>query len=187
MFEVLSERYSRTLRWVLRHEAATLLVAGITLVLAIFLFVVIPKGLFPTQDVGIIQCISQAPESISFEAMSRKQQELAKVILQDSAVASLSSFIGVDGTNATLNSGRIQINLKPFAERHVDAAMVIDRLHSKLDRVNGIHLYMRPVQDLTVDNRVSRNQFQYTLEDADQAELDTWTAKWLTSSRNNRN
>jgi multidrug efflux pump len=179
MFEVLIERYSRTLRWVLRHEGATLLVAGVTLVLAIYLYVVIPKGLFPTQDVGIIQGISQAPESISFQAMSLKQQELAKAILQDPAVASLSSFIGVDGTNTTLNSGRIQINLRPFAERHVDAATVIDRLHSKLDRVDGIHLYMQPVQDLTVDDRASRNQFQYTLEDADQAELDTWTAKMV--------
>jgi multidrug efflux pump len=183
MFEVLIERYSRTLRWVLRHEVATLLVAGVTLVLAIYLYVVIPKGLFPNQDVGIIQGISQAPESISFQAMSVKQQELAKAILQDPAVASLSSFIGVDGTNATLNSGRIQINLKPFAERHVDAATVIDRLHSKLDRVNGIHLYMQPVQDLTVDDRASRNQFQYTLEDADQAELDTWTAKMVNELR----
>jgi multidrug efflux pump len=179
MFESLIERYSRTLRWVLRHEVATLLVAGVTLVLAIYLYVVIPKGLFPIQDVGIIQGISQAAESISFQAMSLKQQELAKAILQDPAVASLSSFIGVDGTNATLNSGRIQINLKPFAERHVDAVTVIDRLHSKLDRVDGIHLYMQPVQDLTVDDRASRNQFQYTLEDADQAELDTWTAKMV--------
>ena len=183
MFEVLIERYSRTLRWVLRHEVATLLVAGVTLVLAIYLYVVIPKGLFPTQDVGIIQGISQAPESISFQAMSRKQQELAKVILQDPAVASLSSFIGVDGTNATLNSGRIQINLKPFAERHVDASTVVDRLNSKLDMVDGIHLYMQPVQDLTVDDRASRNQFQYTLEDADQTELDTWTAKMVDELR----
>jgi multidrug efflux pump len=179
MFDTLIEQYSRTLRWVLRHEGTTLLVAGVTLVLAIYLYVVIPKGLFPTQDVGIIQGISQAPESISFQAMSRKQQELAKVILQDPAVANLSSFIGVDGTNASLNSGRIQINLKPFVERHVDAAAVIDRLHSKLDRVGGIHLYMQPVQDLTVDDRASRNQFQYTLEDADQAELDAWTGKMV--------
>src|ERR1700720_3472514 len=152
MFEVLIERYSRTLRWVLRHEVATLLVAGVTLVLAIYLYIVIPKGLFPTQDVGIIQGISQAPESISFQAMSRKQQELAKVIVQDPAVASLSSFIGVDGTNATLNSGRIQINLKPLAERHVDAATVIERLQSKLQQVEGIHLYLHPVQDLTADD-----------------------------------
>jgi len=181
MFETLIAQYSRTLQWILCHEISTLLVAAATLLLAIYLYVVIPKGFFPTQDVGIIQGISQAPESISFHAMSLKQQELAKVILQDPAVASLSSFIGVDGTNATLNSGRIQINLKPFAARHVDATTVIDRLKSKLQQVEGIHLYLQPIQDLTVDDRASRNQFQYTLEDADQAELDTWTRGWLPS------
>jgi multidrug efflux pump len=179
MFETLIAQYSRTLQWILRHEIPTLLVAAATLVLAIYLYVVMPKGLFPTQDVGIIQGISQAPESISFRAMSLKQQELAKAILQDPAVASLSSFIGVDGTNPSLNSGRIQINLKPFEERHVDATAVIKRLQSELQKVEGIHLYLQPVQDLTVDDRASRNQFQYTLEDADQAELDTWTERMV--------
>lgn len=183
MFETLIAQYSRTLRWVLRHQASVLVVASATLVLAIYLYVVIPKGLFPTQDVGILQGISQAPESISFQAMSLKQQELAKIILQDPAVASLSSFIGVDGTNATLNSGRIQINLKPFAERHVDATAVITRLDSELRKVQGIHLYLQPVQDLTVDDRTSRNQFQYTLEDSDQAELNTWTERMVTELR----
>jgi multidrug efflux pump len=183
MFETLIGQYSRTLQWILRHEISTLLVASATLVLAIFLYVVVPKGLFPIQDVGIIQGISQAPESISFHAMALKQQELANVILQDPAIASLSSFIGVDGTNATLNSGRIQINLKPFAERHIDATTVIDRLQAKLKRVEGIHLYLQPVQDLTVDDRASRNQFQYTLEDADQAELDTWTERMVAELR----
>jgi multidrug efflux pump len=183
MFETLIAQYSRTLQWILRHEISTLLLAGATLVLAVYLYVVIPKGLFPTQDVGIIQGISQAPESISFHAMSLKQQKLAKVILQDPAVASLSSFIGVDGTNATLNSGRIQINLKPFAERHVDATTIINRLQSKLQQVEGIHLYLQPVQDLTVDDRASRNQFQYTLEDANQAELDTWTERMVAELR----
>jgi multidrug efflux pump len=171
------------LRWVLRHQVPVLVVASATLVLAICLYVVIPKGLFPTQDVGIIQGISQAPESISFQAMAVKQQQLARIILQDPAVASLSSFIGVDGTNATLNSGRIQINLKPFAERHVDATIVIGRLNSELRQVEGIHLYLQPVQDLTVDDRASRNQFQYTLEDSDQAELDTWTEKMVAELR----
>jgi multidrug efflux pump len=183
MFETLIAQYSRSLQWILRHEISTLLVAAATLVLAVYLYVVIPKGLFPIQDVGTIQGISQAPESISFQAMSLKQQELAKVILQDPAVGSLSSFIGVDGTNATLNSGRIQINLKPFTERHVDATAVIDRLQSKLQKVEGIHLYLQPVQDLTVDDRASRNQFQYTLEDADQAELDTWTERMVAELR----
>ncbi len=186
MFETLIAQYSRTLRWVLSHEISALLVAAATLALAIYLYVVIPKGLFPTQDVGIIQGISQAPESISFHAMSLKQQELAKAILQDPAVASLSSFIGVDGTNTTLNSGRIQINLRPFAERHVDATAVIDRLESKLQKVEGIHLYLQPVQDLTVDDRASRNQFQYTLEDSNQAELDTWTETMVGELRKQR-
>ena len=183
VFEALIAQYSRTLRWVLRHESSALLVAGATLVFAIYLYVVIPKGLFPIQDVGIIQGISEAPESISFQAMSGRQQELAKVILQDPAVASLSSFIGVDGTNATLNSGRLQINLKPFAERHADATTVIRRLQSEVAKVEGIHLYMQPVQDLTVDDRASRNQFQYTLEDADQAELNTWTERMVAELR----
>src|SRR5258707_99251 len=183
MLEALIARYSRTLRWVLWHQTSTLLVAAATLVFAVFLYIVIPKGLFPTQDVGIIQGISQAPESVSFQAMSLRQQELAKVILQDPAVASLSSFIGVDGTNATLNSGRIQINLRPFAERRIDAAAVINRLETKLQRVEGIRLYLQPVQDLTVDDRASRNQFQYTLEDSDQAELDTWTEKMVAELR----
>ena len=183
VFEALIAQYSRTLRWVLRHESSALLVAGATLVFAIHLYVVIPKGLFPIQDVGIIQGISEAPESISFQAMSGRQQELAKVILQDPAVASLSSFIGVDGTNATLNSGRLQINLKPFAERHADATTVIRRLQSEVAKVEGIHLYMQPVQDLTVDDRASRNQFQYTLEDADQAELNTWTERMVAELR----
>jgi multidrug efflux pump len=183
MFDTLIAQYSRSLRWVLRHQVPVLVVASATLVLAIYLYVVIPKGLFPTQDVGIIQGISQAPESISFQAMAVKQQQLARIILQDPAVASLSSFIGVDGTNATLNSGRIQINLKPFAERHVDATTVIGRLNSELRQVEGIHLYLQPVQDLTVDDRASRNQFQYTLEDSDQAELDTWTEKMVAELR----
>jgi multidrug efflux pump len=183
MFKALIEHYGRALRWVLRHERSTLLVAAGTLALAVYLYVVIPKGLFPTQDVGIIQGISQAPESTSFQAMSRKQQELAKAILQDPAVASLSSFIGVDGTNATLNSGRIQINLKPFSQRGIDATAVIDRLQSSLQRVEGIHLYMQPVQDLTVDDRASGSQFQYSLEDADQSELDTWSARMVAELR----
>jgi multidrug efflux pump len=183
MFDILIAHYGRTLRWVLRHQTSTLAVAGASLILAIYLYTVIPKGLFPTQDVGIIQGISQAPESISFQEMARKQQQLAKVILDDPAVASLSSFIGVDGTNVTLNSGRIQINLKPFAERHIDTTEVIGRLNSKLARVEGIHLYLQPVQDLTVDDRASRNQFQYTLGDSDQAELNAWTQRMVAELR----
>jgi multidrug efflux pump len=183
MFERLIERYGRTLRWVLRHEASTLLVAAVTLGLATYLYVVIPKGLFPVQDVGIIQGISQAPESTSFEAMAIKQQELGDVILKDPAVASLSSFIGVDGTNATLNSGRIQINLKPLSQRNISATEVIERLQTNLQKVAGIHLFMQPVQDLTVDDRASTSLYQYTLGDADQSELDVWTARMVAELR----
>jgi multidrug efflux pump len=171
--------YGRTLRWVLGHQTGTLLVAGATLVLTIVLYIIVPKGFFPLQDTGIIQGISQAPQSISFQAMSAKQQELTRVILQDPAVESLSSFIGIDGTNQTLNSGRILINLKPLDVRKINASEVIARLQPELEKINGVTLYMQPVQDLTVEDRVSRAQFQYTLEDADSNELNAWTNKFV--------
>ena len=171
--------YGRTLKVVLRHEGVTLCVALATLLLTVGLYIAIPKGFFPVQDTGVIQAISQAPESISFQAMSQKQQELAKVILQDPAVASLSSFIGGDGTNTTLNSGRISINLKPLNQRELSAADVIRRLKNSLQQVQGITLYMQPVQDITVDDRVTRTQFQYTLEDPDSNELNQWTNKFV--------
>ncbi len=143
-----------------------------------------PEGFFPVQDTGVILGISEAPQTISFPAMAERQQALARVILQDPAVASLSSFIGVDGTNTTLNSGRIQINLKPLGERRVSASDVIRRLQPELGAVDGITLYMQPVQDLTVDDRVSRTQFQYTLEDPDRDELPAWPrASWTHSPR----
>jgi multidrug efflux pump len=167
--------YGRTLKFVLRFQTITLLVAAATLVLTVVLYMTIPKGFFPTQDTGIIQGISQAAASTSFDAMTEKQQELAKVLLADPAVDSISSFIGADGTNTTLNSGRIQINLKPLAERGISAIAVINRLGPKLAKVEGITLYMQPVQDLTVDDRVSRTQYQYTLEDPNQDELNTVT------------
>jgi multidrug efflux pump len=167
--------YGRTLKFVLRFQTITLLVAAATLVLTVVLYMTIPKGFFPTQDTGIIQGISQAAASTSFDAMTEKQQELAKVLLADPAVDSISSFIGADGTNTTLNSGRIQINLKPLAERGISATAVINRLGPKLAKVEGITLYMQPVQDLTVDDRVSRTQYQYTLEDPNQDELNTVT------------
>ena len=179
MFDQIIEAYGRSLQWVLRYQTTTLLVAAGTLVLTIILYIIVPKGFFPVQDTGIIQGFSQAPQSISFAAMSARQQQLAKVILQDPAVANLSSFIGVDGTNTTLNSGRMLINLKPLADRKINASDVIRRLQSKLENVEGITLYMQPVQDLTVEDRVSRTQYQYTLEDPDQNELNTWTAKFV--------
>ena len=163
--------YGSTLRWVLDHQGATLLVAVGTLIATVLLYVVVPKGFFPVQDTGVILGISEAPQSISFAAMAERQQGLARVILRDPAVASLSSFIGVDGTNTTLNSGRIQINLKPLGERRASASDVIRRLQPALGAVDGITLYMQPVQDLTVDARVSRTQYQYTLDDPDRDEL----------------
>jgi multidrug efflux pump len=180
MFERMIAFYGRTLKFVLRYQTITLLVALGTLLLTIFLYIVIPKGFFPVQDTGVIQGISQAPETISFQAMAEKQQELAKVILQDPAVQSLSSFIGADGTNTTLNSGRMSINLKPLEQRHTSAADVIRRLQTKLQNVQGIALYMQPVQNITVDDRVSRTQYQYTLEDPDANELNDWTNRFVT-------
>ena len=171
--------YGRTLKVVLRHQVLTLIIAAATLVLTVFLYIVIPKGFFPLQDTGVIQGISQAPESISFAAMSQKQQQLAKVILQDPAVDSLSSFIGADGINTTLNSGRMSINLKPLDQRHISAANVIRRLSKPLQNVQGITLYMQPVQNITVNDRVSRTQYQYTLEDPDSSELYEWSDKFV--------
>jgi multidrug efflux pump len=163
--------YGRTLRVVLRFRVLTLLVAVATLLLTVYLYMVIPKGFFPVQDTGVIQGISQAPETISFTAMAAKQRELAQVVLQDPSVESLSSFIGVDGTNTTLNSGRMSINLKPLEVRKMSAADVIRRLSGSLRVVPGIKLYMQPVQNITVDNRVTRTQYQFTLEDPDDREL----------------
>ncbi len=176
VFERVIAFYGRTLRWVLKHQTATLFVALGTLVLTILLFLIVPKGFFPVQDTGLIQGISEAPQSTSFAAMQKRQQELVKVILQDPAVENLTSFIGVDGTNMTMNSGRIQINLKPLEDRGVNATDVIRRLQPKLDQVSDITLYMQPVQDLTVEDRVSRTQYQYTLEEPDQGDLNHWTA-----------
>jgi multidrug efflux pump len=171
--------YGRTLRWVLNHQPATLAVAAGTLIFTVLLYIVVPKGFFPIQDTGVILGVSEAPQSISFSAMIERQQALATMVLADPAVASLSSFIGVDGTNSTLNSGRLQINLKPLAERHINSGDVIHRLQSQLATVEGITLFLQPVQDLTVEDRVSRTQYQYTLEDADPEELIRWAPKFV--------
>src|SRR5476649_1072508 len=172
----LIEAYGRKLQWVLRHQPLTLLVAIATLGLTVVLYLVVPKGFFPVQDTGVIQGISEAPQSISFAAMGERQQALAIAILEDPAVESLSSFIGVDGTNSTLNSGRILINLKPLSQRP-SASDVIARLRPKLAAVEGIALYMQPIQDLTIEDRVSRTQFQFTVETANPGELNTWVHK----------
>jgi multidrug efflux pump len=181
VFNNLVAFYGRTLRVVLRYQTVTLLIAAATLVLTVILYIFIPKGFFPVQDTGVIQGISQANQSISYSAMSEKQREMAQIILQDPAVESLSSFIGADGINTTLNSGRISINLKPLNQRvpsYISASDVIRRLQDNLGQVQGMHLYMQPVQDITVDDRVSRTQYQYTLEDPDTDELNEWTNKF---------
>jgi len=171
--------YDRNLQFVLRHQPITLLVAISTLVLTVLLYIYIPKGFFPIQDTGVIQGVSEAAQSVSFSEMSSNQQALTRIILKDPAVESLSSFIGIDGTNTTLNSGRILINLKPLADRKINASDVIRRLQPELAQVSGITLYMQPVQDISVEDRVSRTQFQYTLEDPNQDELNSYAPKML--------
>jgi multidrug efflux pump len=177
IFERVIARYGDMLNWVLDRQGATLIVAIATLLLTILLYIVIPKGFFPVQDTGAIQGISEAPAAISFAAMAERQQALGRVILQDPAVESLSSFIGVDGTNVTLNSGRMLINLKPLSKRDATATPVIRRLQTKLADVEGITLYMQPVQDLTIEDRVSRTQYQFTVEDTDPEELSALVPK----------
>jgi multidrug efflux pump len=180
VFESMIDFYGRTLRVVLKHQTLTLIVAVVTLAFTIILYIVIPKGFFPVQDTGVIQGISQAPQTIGSSEMAVQQQQLAKIILQDPAVESLSSFIGADGTNTTINSGRFSINLKPLNQRDLSASDVIRRLQGKLKDVQGIQLFMQPVQNITIDDRVSRTQYQYTLEDPDQDELNLWTSRFVT-------
>jgi multidrug efflux pump len=171
--------YGRTLTVVLRYRFITLLVTIGTLVGTLLLYVVIPKGFFPVQDTGVILGISEAPQTVSFTSMAERQQKLVDILLQDPAVDNISSFIGVDGTNTTLNSGRIQINLKPLDERKISATEVIQRLQPKISGIEGIQLFLQPLQDLTVEDRVSRTQFQYSLEDPDQVELAKYTHKMV--------
>ena len=171
--------YGRTLQFVLRYRATTLLITAATLVGTILLYIYVPKGFFPVQDTGVLLGVSEGPQNVSFAAMAKRQQLLATVILKDPAVESLSSFIGIDGTNTTLNSGRIQINLKPLADRKISASDVIRRLQPELAKVDGISLFLQPVQDLTVEDRVSRTQFQYSLENVDPKELAYWTPRFI--------
>ncbi|MGY3025333.1 multidrug efflux pump [Pseudomonas lurida] len=170
-------RYGSLLQWVLKHQPLTLLVAIATLGLTVFLYLVVPKGFFPVQDTGVIQGISEAPQSISFAAMSQRQQQLAKIILADPAVESLSSYIGVDGDNATLNSGRLLINLKAHGQRDLSAVQVITRLQPEIDKLVGIRLFMQPVQDLTIEDRVSRTQYQFSMSSPDADLLALWSEK----------
>jgi len=182
-FSAVVEWYGRRLTWVLDHQRLTLYVAMATLALTAILYILIPKGFFPAQDTGLIQGVSEATESISYAAMADRQQALAAAILEDPDVLSLSSFIGVDGNNVTLNSGRFLINLKPRGERSTNVADAIRRLRAETADIAGITLYMQPVQDLTLDNTVSRTQYQFTLESADAAVLSTWTPQLLAALR----
>ncbi|RZU42279.1 multidrug efflux RND transporter permease subunit [Edaphobacter modestus] len=170
-FEYVIAKYGVGVRWVLRHQTLTLLVTLATFLLTIYLYIIVPKGFFPVQDTGVLLGITEAPQTISFQAMSIRQQHLAKVILEDPDVESVSSFIGIDGTNSTMNSGRIQINLRDREQRSDSATEVIQRLGPKLRQVEGIECFLQPLQDLTVEDRVSRTQYQYTLEDANADEL----------------
>ena len=179
-FEGMIAFYGRTLKFVLRFQPITLFIALGTLVLTVVLYIVIPKGFFPVQDTGVIQGISQAPPAIGSKAMAEKQLELTRAVLSDPAVESISSFIGADGTNTTLNSGRMSINLKPLDQRKISASNLIRRLNSRVNQVQGIQLFMSPVQDISVDDRVSRTQYQYTLEDPDAGELNDWTDRFVT-------
>jgi multidrug efflux pump len=182
-FDRVIARYGIWLNWVLDRQRATLMVAIGTLVLTVLLYIFVPKGFFPVQDTGVIQAITEAPQTISFAAMAQRQQAVADTVLADPAVASLSSFIGVDGANVTLNSGRMLINLKPKAERDTDASGVIRRLQAQLDKLAGITTYMQPVQDLTIEDRVSRTQYQYSLQDANPDELALWVPKLVARLR----
>jgi len=173
----LIKHYATALTWVLKRQPLTLLVAVATLALTVVLYLMVPKGFFPVQDTGVIQGISEAPQATSFAAMSQRQQSLAEVILKDPAVQSLSSYIGVDGDNATLNSGRLLINLKPHGERDLTAEQVIARLQPQLDRLVGIRLFMQPVQDLSIEDRVSRTQYQFSLSSPDADMLAEWSGK----------
>jgi multidrug efflux pump len=176
-FDRLIEVYARMLTWVLDRQTFVLIIALGTFVLTAVLYIVIPKGFFPLQDTGVIQAISEAPQSVSYAAMAERQQQLASIILKDPDVESLSSFIGVDGTNTTLNSGRILINLRPHDKRKSDIAAVMRRIQNSTASLTGITLYMQPVQDLTIEGTVSKTQYQFILQDADPAQLAEWTPK----------
>jgi multidrug efflux pump len=178
-FEYVIKKYAVGVRWVLRHQTLTLLVTLGTFLLTVYLFLIVPKGFFPVQDTGVLLGITEAPQTVSFNAMSSRQQALARIILQDKDVESVSSFIGIDGTNSTLNSGRIQINLRDREQRKSSALEVIQRLEPQVAKVDGIQCFLQPLQDLTVEDRVSRTQYQYSLEDANVEELAYWTNRMV--------
>jgi multidrug efflux pump len=179
IFNAIIAAYGRALQVILRHRFATLMVTISTFVATVLLFLIVPKGFFPVQDTGVVLGISEAPQTVSFANMARRQQQLVEALLDDPAVENISSFIGVDGTNTTLNSGRIQINLKPLEVRKESATDVIRRLQQRVAGIDGIQLFLQPLQDLTVEDRVSRTQFQYALEDPNQTELASYTRRMV--------
>ena len=178
MLDALIRRYGEMLEWVLERQRATLLFFAATLVLTVLLYIVVPKGFFPPQDTGVLQGVTEAPQTVSFASMADRQHRMAKALLEDPAVQSISSFIGVDGQNATMNSGRMLVNLKPHGTRP-EMATVIEGLQQRAAAVEGIALYLQPVQDLTIEDRVSRTQYQFTLETASPAELSQWTHRLM--------
>lgn len=185
-FEQLIARYDVALNWVLNRQRLTLQVAMGTLLLTVLLYVLIPKGFFPVEDTGVIQGITEADQTVSFQAMSIRQQAVANAILEDPAVESLSSFIGIDGANTTLNSGRIQINLKPMAQRDDRVEAIIRRLKDRTRNIPGISLFLQPVQDLTIEDRVSKNRYQFTLEGPDETTVAKVTERLLEELRKSR-
>ena len=174
-FEYVIARYATGVRWVLRNQTITLLVTLATFALTVYLYIIVPKGFFPVQDTGVLLAITEGPQSISFPAMAQRQQLVANIILKDQDVESLSSFIGIDANNSTMNAGRIQINLKDKEDRASTADQIIQRIGQQVAQVDGIQTFLQPLQDLTVEDRVSRTQYQYSVEDANAAELATWT------------
>jgi hydrophobe/amphiphile efflux-1 (HAE1) family protein len=184
MFQGLLNAYDRSLQWVLRHQPLTLAVAIITMAVTVWLYAIIPKGLLPQQDTGLIIGVTDAAQAISFKAMVERQREIAEIVRRDPDVVSVASFVGAGSVNATVNSGRLYINLKPRDRRQAGAAEIIDRLRAATDSVQGISLFMQAAQDVQIDSRVSRTQYQYTLQDADVAELTDWAPKLLAALRN---
>ena len=182
VFDRVLDAYARALRWVLARQRATLLVAGASLLLTVFLYIVVPKGFLPTQDTGAIQAITEASQSVSFGAMMDRQRALARVVLADPDVESASSLIGVDGVNPTLNSGRMLINLKPHGTRD-GIATVMARLQDRAKRVAGITVYLQPVQDLTIEDRVARTQYQFSLDSPSAQDLATWVPRLVEQLR----
>ena len=174
IFDDVLNRYDRALQWVLDRQGLTLIVATATVALTVLLYILIPKGLFPVQDTGLVQAVVETSQEVSYGRMGAIQQQLAGELLKDPDVVSMTGFIGVDGTNTSLNQGRLLINLKPKGDRSASQTAILDRLRQRAQSVAGVTLYLLPVQDLTIDATAGRTQYQFSLEGADQAEVNDW-------------